>query len=431
MSHTAAAVAFPSASVEPPACAAVDNRPTGAAPLSPAFKARMTREFSDRWTREWGGAPITQGAHAGPDAVRLDGNDYLGVSGHPEIVQAQIDTLRRDRDSIVQSGVFQLIGSPANRLEQSLADFVGHQGAVLCQSGYTANLGLLQVIANKDTPVYLDSLAHMSLWEGVRAANAPAHAFRHNDPAHLSKMIGRHGPGVVVVDSVYSTTGAVCPLEEIVQVAEATGCMILVDESHSLGTHGPEGRGLCAALGLSHRVHFISASLAKAFAGRAGFFTVPDEMRYYLMSHSFPNIFSSCLLPHEIAALSATLELVRRSDEARDRLAAHTRRMRGTLARLGYPIHHGTEQIIALESGTEANTLALRKALEARGVFGAVFCAPATSRNRAMVRLTLSSTLTEAELARVEQVAEEIAPLVKPWDWPIARRQRTAVAEDS
>jgi len=423
---SAAAIASPSNSAVSKDLAQPAERPAGAAPLAPAFKARIAREFSDRWTREWGGAPITQGAHAGADAVRLDGNDYLGVSGHPEIVQAQIDTLRRDRDSIVQSGVFQLIGSPANRLEQSLADFVGHQGAVLCQSGYTANLGLLQVIANKDTPVYLDSLAHMSLWEGVRAANAPGHAFRHNDPAHLAKMIGRHGPGVVVVDSVYSTTGAVCPLEEIVQVAEATGCMILVDESHSLGTHGPEGRGLCVALGLSHRVHFISASLAKAFAGRAGFFTVPDEMRYYLMSHSFPNIFSSCLLPHEIAALSATLDLVRRSDDARLRLAAHTRRLRATLARLGYPIHHGTEQIIALESGTEANTLALRKALEARGVFGAVFCAPATSRNRAMVRLTLSATLTEAELARVEQVAGEIAPIVKPWDWPIARRQRTA-----
>ncbi len=429
MTATDTLVSSPSRAVPVPAHAESGLRAGLAAPLSPALKGRIAREFADRWTREWGGAPITQGAAAGPDAVRLDGNDYLGVSGHPQIVQAQIDTLRRDRDSIVQSGVFQLIGSPANRLEQSLADFVGHQGVVLCQSGYTANLGLLQVIADKDTPVYLDSLAHMSLWEGVRAANAPGHAFRHNDPAHLAKMIGRHGPGVVVVDSVYSTTGAVCPLEQIVEVAEATGCMILVDESHSLGTHGPEGRGLCAALGLSHRVHFISASLAKAFAGRAGFFTVPDEMRYYLMSHSFPNIFSSCLLPHEIAALSATLELVRNSDEARVRLAAHTRRLRATLDRLGYPIHHGTEQIIALESGTEANTLALRKALESRGVFGAVFCAPATSRNRAMVRLTLSATLTDAELARVENVVEEIAPLVKPWEWPIARRQRLAGAD--
>jgi CAI-1 autoinducer synthase len=95
-------------------------------------------------------------------------------------------------------------------------------------------------------------------------------------------MIAKNGPGIVVVDSVYSTTGALCPLVETVDVAEAHGCMILVDESHSLGTHGPQGAGLCAALGLSERVHFITASLAKAFAGRAGFFAAPAHMRHYI-----------------------------------------------------------------------------------------------------------------------------------------------------
>ncbi|MEJ7928462.1 alpha-hydroxyketone-type quorum-sensing autoinducer synthase [Ramlibacter sp. AN1015] len=394
------------------------------APLSGHLRQRIEREFRSRWEDEWGGSPITQSRPAGPDAVRLDGNDYLGVSGHPRIVQAQIDALSRSQSTVVQSGVFQLQGTPSNRLEQAFADYVGHEGAVLCQSGYTANLGLLQVIADRDTPVYLDSLAHMSLWEGVRAANAPAHAFRHNDPGHLQRMIARHGSGLVVVDSVYSTTGAMCRLQEIVEVVEASGSMILVDESHSLGTHGPQGRGVCVELGLSDRVHFITASLAKAFAGRAGIFTVPHEMRFYLMSNSFPNIFSSCLLPQEVAGLAATLEVVQRSDAARDRLRANTARLRGTLASLGFPIHQGSEQIIALESGTESNTVVLRNALEQRGVFGAVFCAPATSRNRAMVRLTLSAALTEAELRHVEAVARDIAPLVQPWNWPIARRNR-------
>jgi CAI-1 autoinducer synthase len=258
----------------------------------------------------------------------------------------------------------------------------------------------------------------------VRSAGAPAHAFRHNDPEHLARMAKRHGPGLVIVDSVYSTTGALCPLAEIVEVAEQHGCMILVDESHSLGTHGPEGRGLCAQLGLTHRVHFITASLAKAFAGRAGFFTMPDELRPYLMCHSYPSIFSSCLLPHEIAGLVATLGIVQRSDEARLRLRQHTTRLRQSFSDLGYPIHHGSEQIISLEAGAEVDTLALRDALESRGVFGAVFCAPATSRNRSMVRLTLNATLTEADLSHVESVARELAPAVKPWDWPIARRQR-------
>jgi CAI-1 autoinducer synthase len=392
--------------------------------LSSHLRKRIATEFQPRWEHEWGKKFVTHGRAPGANDVRLDGNDYLSVTGHADIVRAQLDALRQNREFIVQSGVFQLDGSPSSRFEDALAAFVGKDGALLCQSGYTANLGLIQVIADAQTPVYLDSLAHMSLWEGVRAASAPAHAFRHNDPAHLARMIQRHGPGLVIVDSVYSTTGALCPLREMVEVTERHDCMILVDESHSLGTHGPQGRGLCAELGLTDRVHFITASLAKAFAGRAGFFTLPDELRPYLMCHSYPSIFSSCLLPHEIAGLAATLDVVARADAARDQLRRNTARLRQSFSDLGYPIHHGSEQIIGLEAGAEADTLALRDALEARGVFGAVFCAPATSRNRAMVRLTLNATLTDAEMRHVEAAAKEVAPLVKPWEWPIARRQR-------
>lgn len=398
--------------------------PAAAEPgLSSRLRHRIATEFKARWEEDWKRKFVTHGVAPGPNAVRLDGNDYLSVTGHPEIVQSQLDALRCNREFVVQSGVFQLDGSPTSRFEAALASFVGKEGALLCQSGYTANLGLIQVVADPQTPVYVDSLAHMSLWEGVRASGATAHAFRHNDPGHLDRMIARNGGGgLVIVDSVYSTTGALCPLEAMVDVAEKHGCMILVDESHSLGTHGPQGRGLCAGLGLTHRVHFITASLAKAFAGRAGFFTLPDELRPYLMCHSFPSIFSSCLLPHEIAGLAATLGVVQRSDEARRKLREVTARLRGTLGELGYPIQHGSEQIIALEAGPEVDTLALRDAIEARGVFGAVFCAPATSRNRSMVRLTLNASLTDAELTHVENVARDLAPVVKPWNWPIARR---------
>lgn len=404
---------------------AVRQAPRPAEPgLSPYLRARIAREFTDRWEQEWGRKFVTHGRAPGPDAVRLDGNDYLCVTGHADIVNAQLAALRSNQDFVVQSGVFQLDDSAPARFEARLAAFLGKETGLLCQSGYTANLGLIQVIADPQTPVYVDSLAHTSLWEGVRAAGAPAHAFRHNDPQSLARMAARHGAGLVIVDSVYSTTGALCPLERMVEVAEANGCMILVDESHSLGTHGPQGRGLCAELGLTHRVHFITASLAKAFAGRAGFFTMPAELRHYLMCHSYPSIFSSCLLPHEVAGLAATLQVVAQADGARVALRRNTARLRGSLAELGYPIHQGSQQIIALEAGAEVDTLALRDLLETRGVFGAVFCAPATSRNRAMVRLTLNAGLTEAELSHVEAVAREVAPLVKPWEWQIARRQR-------
>ncbi|GAB3476563.1 alpha-hydroxyketone-type quorum-sensing autoinducer synthase [Polaromonas eurypsychrophila] len=394
--------------------------------LSAHLRQRIAREFTPRWQKQWGGKFVLHGKTAGSDSVRLDGNDYLSVTGHPDIVGAQVAALRHDREFVIQSGVFVHGEHPARSLEKSLANWVGKDDGFICQSGYAANVGLLQAIADAQTPVYLDTLAHTSLWEGAHAARAPAHPFRHNDPAHLERMLTRHGAGVVVVDSVYSTTGALCPLREMVEVAERHGCMILVDESHSLGTHGPGGAGLCAELGLTDRVHFITASLAKAFAGRGGFFTAPADLRYYILSSSYPNIFSSCLLPYEIAGLNATLAVIGQRDEQRHRLRAHTLRLRASLSDLGYPIHQGTEQIISLEAGTEPDTMVLRDHLEDRGVFGAVFCAPATSRNRAMVRLTLHAALTDAELGHVEAVAREVAPLVKPWDWPIARRARAA-----
>ena len=394
--------------------------------LGKNLTARIARDFTPRWDQQWGGKFVLHGKPAGPNAIRLDGNDYLGITGHPHIVQAQVDALCKQQEFVVQSGVFHLNQHPTRALETALAAWVGKDDGFICQSGYSANVGLLQAIADASTPIYLDTLAHASLWEGAHAARAPAFAFRHNDPAHLARMIAKNGPGIVVVDSVYSTTGALCPLVDMVAVAEQGDCMILVDESHSLGTHGPQGAGLCAALGLSDRVHFITASLAKAFAGRAGFFTAPAHMRHYIFCTSFPNIFSSSLLPHEIAGLTATLELVKKSDEARTRLHAHTRRLRLSLEELGYPIHQGSQQIIALESGTEPDTMVLRDRLEERNVFSSMFCAPATSSKRAMMRMTLNAGLVDSELEHVEAAAREIAPIVKPWDWPIARRARLA-----
>jgi CAI-1 autoinducer synthase len=233
---------------------------------------RIARDFTPRWQQQWGGKFMLHGVKPGPNAIRLDGNDYLGITGHQAIVQAQIEALRKEHEFVVQSGVFHLDQHPTRSLETELAAWVGKDDGFICQSGFSANVGLLQAIADANTPIYLDTLAHASLWEGAHAARAPSFAFRHNDPSHLARVIAKNGPGIVVVDSVYSTTGALCPLEDMVDIAEQGNCMILVDESHSLGTHGPSGAGLCAALGLSDRVHFITASLAKAFAGRAGFF---------------------------------------------------------------------------------------------------------------------------------------------------------------
>lgn len=400
------------------------NAPRQSPRLSAALEARVQKDFLPRWNDLWQGRFAVQGARPGPNSVRLDGNDYLAVSGHPDIVRAQVEALTRCGNFAVQSGVFLHDEHPTRNLEMKLAAWVGKEDGFVCQSGYAANVGLIQSIANPDTPVYLDGQAHASLWEGAHAARAPSHVFRHNDPEHLDKLMTRTGPGLVAVDSVYSTTGAVCPLHEMLEVVEKHGSMILVDESHSLGTHGRSGAGLCAQLGLTDRVHFISASLAKALAGRAGFFSAPAHLRYHILTSSFPNIFSSCVLPHEAAALSATVDVLQQADAAREALRRVTRRIRASLTDMGYPIDQGTEQIIALEAGPEPATIQVRDALDALGVHTAFFGAPATSRNRSLARMTLHAALTEAELDHVEAAAREVATQVRPWEWASARRQR-------
>ena len=161
-------------------------------PLSSALQARIARDFQARWDKDWGGRFVLHGRQPSPDAVRLDGNDYLAVTGHPDIVRAHVNALTRDSEFVVQSGVFLLQQHPSRALEASLAHWVGKEDALICQSGYSANVGLLQAIADAQTPVYLDGQAHASLWEGAHAARAPAHMFRHNDPDLLDRMDSQH-----------------------------------------------------------------------------------------------------------------------------------------------------------------------------------------------------------------------------------------------
>ncbi|TFW13251.1 quorum-sensing autoinducer synthase [Massilia arenosa] len=393
-------------------------------PLLPGFVTqRMEEWYEDRVGRLHGGAPLHVWTPARADALMLAGNDYLCLGNERALAQAQADVLGGGGGSLLMSAVFLQPGCAQFRLERRLADYVGAADGILCQSGWTANVGLMQALSAPGVPVYLDMLAHASLWDGVQSAQAEAVGFLHNDVDNLRRQIARHGPGVIVVDSVYSTNGSVAPLAALADAAEDTGSILVVDESHSLGTHGPQGAGLVVELGLEQRVHFRTASLAKAFAGRAGFIACPDNFKSYFQSASRPAIFSSCLLRHELAWFEVALDFIRAADDRRAALAARTREVRGALTALGYHIAEGTEQIIALEAGTEPATLVLRNALDKRGIYGAVFFAPATARNRAMVRLTLNSSMTDSDVMRLVDACADMRDEVGLAQWSSTRRR--------
>lgn len=385
---------------------------------------RMDEHYVTRVEKLLGGEHMHVWAPPQAGAVMLAGNDYLCIANEPALIDAQVRTLQGTQGQMLMSSVFLQEGSFQHRLEAKLAAFMQAEDGVLAQSGWAANVGLLQSIAEPGIPVYLDMLAHASLWEGVQSAQALPVPFLHNSPAHLERQIEKHGGGVIVIDALYSTNGSVAPLLEFVELAERSGSILIVDESHSLGTHGPGGAGLVVQEGLTERVHFRTASLAKAFAGRAGFITCSSHFKGYFLSASRPAIFSSCLLNHELAWFDAAVDFISRADERRAALHRNTQEVRVRLSELGYCIDDGTEQIIALEAGPEPKTLVLRKALEARGIYGAVFCAPATAKNRSLVRLTLNSGMTREEIEKLVAACADMRSEVDLVNWSSSSRRK-------
>lgn len=385
---------------------------------------RMDEHYVTRVQKLLGGEHMHVWAPPQAGAVMLAGNDYLCIANEPALIDAQVRTLQGTQGQMLMSSVFLQEGSFQHRLEAKLAAFMGAEDGVLAQSGWAANVGLLQSIAEPGIPVYLDMLAHASLWEGVQSAQALPVPFLHNSPAHLERQIEKHGGGVIVIDALYSTNGSVAPLLEFVELAERSGSILIVDESHSLGTHGPGGAGLVVQEGLTERVHFRTASLAKAFAGRAGFITCSSHFKGYFLSASRPAIFSSCLLNHELAWFDAAVDFIRGAEDRRAALHRNTQEVRARLSELGYCIDDGTEQIIALEAGPEPKTLVLRKALEARGIYGAVFCAPATAKNRSLVRLTLNSGMTREEIDKLVAACADMRSKVDLDNWSSSSRRK-------
>ncbi|MHA1057149.1 alpha-hydroxyketone-type quorum-sensing autoinducer synthase [Enterobacter mori] len=361
------------------------------------IKQRIKEKYQDRFMNEWGGVHILRPKPSAADDVLLCSNDYL--------------CLRRDRnlffkstgsyDDVLMSSVFLGSSSLQSRLEKQFACFFNFENSIVCQSGWTANAGLIQSIANEQVPVYIDFFAHMSFHDGIRLANAKSYVFEHNNVNSAKRKILRYGPGIIIIDSVYSTNGSLCPLSDFAILAKEYGCALVVDESHSAGTHGREGRGLVSALDLTENVDFITVSLAKAFAGRAGLIVCNTEFKDYFLTESHPAIFSSAVMNYDLQWFSDVIPFVISSDERRNRLHANAKYVRGGLKDAGYNVSGGTEQIIAVEIGFEKDVQTLQNKLYDKGIVGSVFCYPATAKNKAVIRLTINSGLSDIDLSRI------------------------------
>lgn len=352
------------------------------------------------------------------NGIKLSTSDYLGLGSDQRIISHQRSILGEQSDDLFMSGAYVQYLDRQRDLEARFAAYLGTEGSLICQSGFAANHGLIQAVADPETPVYIDMFAHASFWQGAQTAQAPTFGFRHNDANHLSGLIQRHGPGVVAVDAIYSTLGDFCALEDIAELCDALDCLLIVDESHSIGAFGPSGRGLVAELALADKVPLRVFSLSKAFVGRGGVIAGPSNFIEYYRYEAAPAVFSSAVLPYEIARFDRTLDIVQDEQWRRMKLDSAVEQLRAGLLDLGYDVTCSESQIIPLIAGPEERTRVLRDALEDNGVFGSVFCAPATPRNKSMVRLCVNAGNSGYEIERVIDVFAKIHDTVRPDRWP-------------
>lgn len=385
---------------------------------------RVNHYYIERLAGQCGGIHPMKGRMPGPGDIRLRTNDYLCLAAHPRVINAEVEALVRHGHGESVSRIWMHHEKDTlNLFEQRVARLMGAGASVLCNSGYCANVGLLQAIAAPDTPVYMDMKAHISLWEGVKSAGARPIPFRHNDVGNLSRLVEKNGSGIIVVDAVYSIDGDICPIEDLVATTERYGCVLVVDETHSFGVQGADGAGIVAAAGLANRVHFRTVGLSKAVASRGGLVACSERNAEFLRYEALPTIFSTTVLPHEVAGYNAAVDVFTEEPWRRSMLHLKHHRLKTALDNLGYNVDACKTQILALEAGDVRQTIKLRDALEIRGVFGSLFFPPATPEKRSIVRFTMNCGIEEHEIDRVIEACAEVHEELGVADWASSRRK--------
>lgn len=391
---------------------------------SDAVSSKVDDYYKYRVGELWAANHPLKGRTPRPSAIRLRTNDYLGIAQHPHIIESEVAALRAGGHGEAVSRVWlHHVEDPISRFETRVATLCGAESALLCPSGYAANVGILQSLSGPGKHVFIDQKAHISLWEGIKSAGANPVPFRHNDPDHLKRQLQVFGAGLIAVDALYSTDGNTAPLVEFVELAERYGCALIVDETHSFGTQGTDGAGLVQGMGLTERVHFRTMGLSKAVASRGGAILCSARNSEFLRYESLPSIFSTSVLPHEVAGYNAALDIFSDEPWRRTKLASNHAYLKAGLDAIGYNVNSSKAQIIALEAGDIRQTVLLRDALESRGVFGAIFFPPATPEKRCLIRLTVNCIVSYAQLDRVISVCKEIKDEVGMADWRSTKRK--------
>ncbi|MBI3492915.1 MAG: pyridoxal phosphate-dependent aminotransferase family protein [Acidobacteria bacterium] len=352
----------------------------------------------------------------GPCEVVVDGrptlmfgsNNYLGLTLHPEVVDAACRAVREYGTGTTGSRTANGTLAIHENLERQFAEWFGKRHAIIFSTGYQANLSLVGGLCGPGDVVLIDGDSHASIYDATRQTPAQVIGFRHNSPESLRKKLERLGGTgrnrLVVVEGLYSIRGDVAPLGDIVEVCKAHGAYLLVDEAHSLGTYGPNGLGCAEAQGVLEQVDFIVGTFSKSLAGIGGMCVSdhPELKALHFLARAY--VFTASGSPSNIAGVRAAVEVVRRCPELREQLWMNVRRLRQGLREIGYVIGDTESPIVPIVTGDEARTIALWQRLLAEGLYVNLIVPPGCPVDECVLRASCSAAHTPEHIARALDV---------------------------
>lgn len=337
----------------------------------------------------------TEAEIAGRRTILAGTNNYLGLTFEPGILEASHQALCEQGSGTTGSRMAN--GSFASHvaLERSFAEFYEMPAAMIFSTGYQANLGILTGLLRAGDKVVIDAHSHASIYDGCRLSGADFFPFRHNDPQDLRKRLRRLGDdargALVVTEGLYSMLGDIAPLAELLEVTEEFGAYLMVDEAHSLGVYGEQGRGVAEAAGILDRVDFITGTFSKSLGSMGGFCVSRHEQLNLLRYGSRPYIFTASSSPANIAAAHWALDHVRRHPELREKLWSNVARLYSGLKELGCRLGSAPSPVVAVRVDSHDEAARIWNELLASGVYVNLVVPPASPDGASLLRCSVSA----------------------------------------
>ncbi len=342
----------------------------------------------------------------GRDIIMIGSNNYLGLTTHPKVRQYSKDAIDRYGTSCTGSRFLNGTLRLHLELEQRLANFVGKEAALVYSTGMFANLGSISCLAGPDDYLICDKENHASIVDGALLSQGKLKRFRHNDMDHLEMILDRlpdNSGRMVIVDGVYSMSGDIAPLDEIVPICKHYGARLYVDDAHSIGMLG-NGRGTAAHFGLTDDVDLIMGTFSKSFASIGGFIAGDRDVIAYIQHHARSFIFSASLPPANLMAAQAALEIMETEPEHVEQLWDNGLKMLNGLRELGFNTGNTQTPIVPIIIGGVETTLLTWKMLFERGVYTNPVVPPGVPEGQGLLRTSYMATHTEEQLDRALEI---------------------------